>query len=334
MRIINKLMDNPSLIRKGMIAILAMTLSTVATAATSYRVKDGDTLSSIAKQYDTTLQKLIEINNLKNANDVKIGDLIYLNDTRAIYYQGKTMTYVVQSGDSISSIARKFDTTTSTLSELNDGDLSQFRIGTKLTVPMQTIKTDEVKAQPATASNVKTFTYVVQSNETLRGVANKFDIGIRELAKLNNLDIMSLIYRDQRLLIPSTPARLKIVENDRLSSQAKTVATTKATAITPITVKSSNAVSTSTKTPAKSATKNPTTETRSNLLDFTTYQIQKGDSLIVLAKRYNTTVAGLAKINNIEPTASLVAGKILTVPNIQPIKPISTTKMNDRNTYD
>lgn len=41
------------------------------TAATTYKVKKGDTLSSIAKKYNTTVQKLVELNNIKNP------DLIY-----------------------------------------------------------------------------------------------------------------------------------------------------------------------------------------------------------------------------------------------------------------
>lgn len=74
-----------------------------------YIVKAGDTLSEIANRYNTTYQKIAKDNNITNPN------LIYPNQKLKIYTnvsQGTNETiYIVKSGDTLSEIAQKFNTT-------------------------------------------------------------------------------------------------------------------------------------------------------------------------------------------------------------------------------
>ena len=74
-----------------------------------YIVKSGDTLSAIAQKYNTTYQKIAKDNNISNPN------LIYPKQKLKIYTnvsQETTETiYIVKSGDTLSEIAQKFNTT-------------------------------------------------------------------------------------------------------------------------------------------------------------------------------------------------------------------------------
>ena len=74
-----------------------------------YIVKSGDTLSSIAQKYNTTYQKIAKDNNISNPN------LIYPNQKLKIYTNVSQKTnetiYIVKSGDTLSEIAQKFNTT-------------------------------------------------------------------------------------------------------------------------------------------------------------------------------------------------------------------------------
>jgi LysM repeat protein len=74
-----------------------------------YIVKAGDTLSEIAQKYNTTYQKIAKDNNISNPN------LIYPNQKLKIYTnvsQGTNeIIYIVKSGDTLSEIAQKFNTT-------------------------------------------------------------------------------------------------------------------------------------------------------------------------------------------------------------------------------
>lgn len=68
-------------------------------------VKKGETLSGIAKKYNTTYQKLAEYNNIKNPDLIHVGQEIKIPT-------GKTVvTYTVKKGDTLSGIAKKYNTT-------------------------------------------------------------------------------------------------------------------------------------------------------------------------------------------------------------------------------
>lgn len=73
-----------------------------------YIVKTGDTLSGIAKKYNTTVNNLMEINNLKST-------LIHIGDKLYIYKK-----YIIKSGDTLSSIAKKYNTTVSEIKKINN----------------------------------------------------------------------------------------------------------------------------------------------------------------------------------------------------------------------
>ena len=71
-----------------------------------YIVKSGDTLSEIAEKYNTTYQKIAQDNNIENPN------LIYPNQKLKIYTNvSQEKIYIVKSGDTLSEIAQKFNTT-------------------------------------------------------------------------------------------------------------------------------------------------------------------------------------------------------------------------------
>ena len=70
-----------------------------------YLIKKGDTLSRIAQKYNTTYLYLANINNIKNPNLIIAGTYIYVPKLT------KENVYVVQKGDNLSKIAKKYNTT-------------------------------------------------------------------------------------------------------------------------------------------------------------------------------------------------------------------------------
>jgi len=82
---------------------------------TVYTVVAGDTLIGIARKYNTTYQKLAEYNNISNPNLINVGQKIRIPNAFPV----TTKKYVVQSGDTLSSIARKYGTSWQTLYNAN-----------------------------------------------------------------------------------------------------------------------------------------------------------------------------------------------------------------------
>lgn len=72
----------------------------------NYVVKKGDTLSSIASKYNTTYQVLAKNNNIKDPNKIYIGQIIKIN---GVENNISPKTYVVKKGDTLSSIASKYN---------------------------------------------------------------------------------------------------------------------------------------------------------------------------------------------------------------------------------
>ena len=68
-----------------------------------YIIKKGDTLSSIAFKFNTTIEELVKLNNLINKDLIYEGDTLILPNNNFVYY-------VVEKGDNLSSIAKKYNT--------------------------------------------------------------------------------------------------------------------------------------------------------------------------------------------------------------------------------
>ena len=75
----------------------------------TYTVKTGDTLTAIARQFGSTVQKLKALNNIDNSN------LIYKGQVLKIY-----LIYTVKTGDTVSAIAKKYGTTISKITTINN----------------------------------------------------------------------------------------------------------------------------------------------------------------------------------------------------------------------
>lgn len=104
--------------------------STSSTASDTYIVKKGDSLYSIARTYNTSVDKLKEINNL-TSNALAIGQVLKLPSSNA----SEKVVYTVKKGDSLYSIAREYGTTVDAIKKLNNITSNTLSIGQKLLLP-------------------------------------------------------------------------------------------------------------------------------------------------------------------------------------------------------
>lgn len=139
----------------------------------TYTVKKGDSLYSIANKYNTTAEELKRINNL-TSNTLSIGQVLKLPSDKPnkIEQEKNTITYTVQKGDSLYSIARKYSTTIDKIKDLNNLTTNLLSIGQVLLIPTNT--------------NLET-TYTVQKGDFLYSIAKKYNTTVDKLKQLNNL---------------------------------------------------------------------------------------------------------------------------------------------------
>lgn len=168
-----------------------------------YTVQEGDTLSSIAQKYDTTVHEIAVTNSIANPNLIYVGEVLKIYPgNRSIIKRKKvfTTTYIVQSGDTLTSIAIKFDTTVQAIAELNDlQNPNLIYVGEILKIP--TNSRGNLSA-PSSRQYIKT--YIVQSGDTLTSIAKKFNTTADKIALLNNITNPNLIYPGQILKIETS----------------------------------------------------------------------------------------------------------------------------------
>ena len=86
-------------------------------SVSSYTVKARDTLSEIAAQYGTTVQKIATLNNIKNPDIIYVGQVLKIPSSSQA--QTAYTTYTVKERDTLSAIAVKYGTTVKTLASIN-----------------------------------------------------------------------------------------------------------------------------------------------------------------------------------------------------------------------
>lgn len=153
-----------------------------------YIVKKGDSLWSIANKYGLTVDKLKDINNL-SSNMLSVGQKLLINDGTDEDNVNENY-YIVKSGDTLYSIAKKYGLTVDELKKMNNLSSNTLSINQKLLVGNDMSIDDNYDV------------YVVKSGDTLWGIASKYNTSVDKIKDINNLNSNNLSI-GQKLLVPS-----------------------------------------------------------------------------------------------------------------------------------
>ena len=105
-----------SWINKADVEIISVSSAPIQAPATStYTVRSGDTLSSIASKFGTSYQALASLNGISNPNLIYVGQVLRVNGSAS----NSSVYYTVRAGDNLSSIAAKFGTSYQSIAALN-----------------------------------------------------------------------------------------------------------------------------------------------------------------------------------------------------------------------
>ena len=172
----------------------------------TYTVKKGDNLYNIAKKYDTTVDDIKRYNNLLT-DALSIGQKLiipcYMDDTtddNLFNY----VSYVIEKGDSLYSIAKKFGTTVDKIKQDNNLTSDVLTVGKTLMILDNTGVSAIEECYGEEFEGVNNYiVYTVQKGDSLYSIAKKFGTTVNEIEILNNLDSTNLSI-GQELKIPGT----------------------------------------------------------------------------------------------------------------------------------
>ena len=163
-----------------------------------YTVQKNDTLYSISRRNNTSIDDLVRLNNLANPN------LIFIGQRLKISGAPDTVIYYVKPGDNLTKIARNLNSTVSELASLNNiPNPNLINVGDAIKYNPNTIST-------RTTPNPATFLYSIRKNDTLSKLARRFETTTSEIRKLNNIPASGQIVRGKLLRIPAPPLVARI----------------------------------------------------------------------------------------------------------------------------
>lgn len=97
--------------------------TTTGTTPSTYKVQTGDTLSYIAYKYHTSVRTLASLNNIKNVNFIRTGQVLKLKGTvKRTAVSTKAVYHVVRRGDTVSELAQQFGSTKAQIKAWNKLD--------------------------------------------------------------------------------------------------------------------------------------------------------------------------------------------------------------------
>jgi putative chitinase len=169
----------------------------------SYTIRSGDTLGSIAARYHTSVGALAQANGIANPNVIFAGRTLTVPDGyTAPAQQGGggsvgAQTYTVKAGDTLGDIAARFGTSVSVLAARNGiRNANLIYAGQRLL-----ISGSGGPAPSAPAPSGGGSTYRVRPGDTLSGIASRFGTSVSALAALNGISNPNLIQAGQVLRI-------------------------------------------------------------------------------------------------------------------------------------
>ena len=206
------------------------------TVPESYTVQSGDSLSAISAKYNLGMDYIANINGINRNTGLRVGQRLKLGGEEPVASkveakiekasaekqstEKQSDTHVVKSGETLSSIAKKYHLQLDYLATLNGlSRTSTVRVGQRLKIEGDLPK-PETKVEAAIPKAAKpsrnTEAYTVKPGESLNAIANRSGVTVAELAALNDLNARANLRVGQQLVVPKTVADYKIKRGDTL----------------------------------------------------------------------------------------------------------------------
>lgn len=168
-----------------------------------HRVKRGDTLSTIARRYHTSIKNIMWANNLRRSSYIVAGQRLKIPQRGVVVTQAQaassssasgqwTRKHVVKRGDSLWILAKRYGTTTREIQEMNRLSTTRLSIHQVLKVPSTDASEHAAKGSE---------TYYVQRGDSPFVIARRHNMSLNRFLKINNLTPGSTIYPGQSVHI-------------------------------------------------------------------------------------------------------------------------------------
>jgi len=289
----------------------------VNTVAVKHIIKKGESLYSIAKLVNVSIEDLKKINNLKSGK-VNAGQEIIVSlpteptkdaKNQTAENNFKSITHKVEKGESLMTISKKFNISVADLKKLNDFNSSNIQAGQEIKVG-EAIDIAEVKVKSSKKEHTKETVHKVIKGESLYTIAEANNMSIEELKQINHLKVNQIKY-GQTIKITADDERFDSnVSLDKKDEDAGVAHNGEMKDIAKASVKS---------------LKNKQTKE-------TVHKVTKGESLYTIAEANNMSIEELKQINNLSDNQIKYGQTIKLIAESEKIETTATSKAKTEDT--
>jgi murein DD-endopeptidase MepM/ murein hydrolase activator NlpD len=293
----------------------------------THEVRAGETLTAIAMRYGVSVDEIARANGLADPNRIYVGQVLVIprRDTAS-----GDQVHVVQVGETLSAIARRYNTTVDAIVSANGlANRDSIFAGQQLLIP----GTQTVSGPAAAPSTARSVSYTLQRGDSLYRVSLIFGVSVDDILAANNLASPNAVYPGLEIRIPpprettspvevaagppgeSTGGRTYTVQRgDTLSRIALTYNVTvdglvAANGLTrPDRIYPGQVLN----IPEGGAAARPYPAQTA-----VSHTVRPGETLSAIALRYGVTVHMLAVANGISNPSQIYAGMVLSIPSAQ-----------------
>lgn len=328
----------------------------------TYVVLPGDTLAVIAQKNGVNWRDIAQWNQIDPNGTLFVGTSLYLYDAKpqaevVKATENKPDSYVVQSGDSLTNLAARFDLSIKQLADFNNLSVTDgLFVGQKLSLkePKNSIRSSQQSSceidKVSTNKKVATKSYTVKRGEYLKLIADRYALSNQELADLTSgLTATSNLMVGQKINVPlhevskvdePTESNAKVnYSNVTASTSYKTENYTVQRGDTLSSIASKSKITLSELADLNNLKSNSgvrlgqTLKIPAGSSVPEQYVVQSGDSLNAIAGKYDLSVNYIADLNGLERTAGLRVGQRLKLAGDAPSKSsnVTATKVKDKD---
>lgn len=209
----------------------------------------------------------------------------FLLNNIVIFSQENITKHTIIKGETVSSIAKKYDVNQSAIFKLNPNSKNLLKLNSILLIPVAAVKKEDAKSK--IAANYASKEHQVLAKETSYGIAKQYGISLKELNDLNPILVASGLKIGQKILIPAKTSSMQVA----ISSQAKNLSQKTEFLLAPQVI-----------------------ETEKLTTEQTTIEVLAKESKYSIARKYGITVKELDKANPTLGIKPLRVGQKITIP--------------------
>jgi cell wall-associated NlpC family hydrolase len=228
---------------------------------------------------------------------------LFLLNNFVLFSQEHTTKHTIVKGETISSIAEKYDVKQSAIFKLNPNAKNLLKLNSIIVIPVTATKNTIIKSKVVVQYSAKE--HEVLSKETLYGIAKQYGISLKELNELNPILESTGLKIGQKITVPANPAStevaaasqvVKIYQKSQIASTSQVIKTKKVT-------------------------------TEQN-----TVEVLPKESKYAIARKYNITVKELDMANPTLGTKALKVGQKIIIPgNAIPVNEVAVVATQNKD---